>query len=79
MLILPRLGRESLFSFMLRNRTGSRNNLLFYSCPREALGPSPLRSSNPLKMNFAAVFEFNKIDELKTVRNGKNKLKLTQE
>ena len=34
---------------------------------------------NPLKINFAAVFEFNKIDELKTARNGKNKLKLTQE
>ena len=34
---------------------------------------------NPLKLKFAAVFEFNKIDELKTARNGKNKLKLTQE
>ena len=33
----------------------------------------------PLKIHFAAVFEFNKIDELKTARNGKNKLKLTQE
>ena len=29
---------------LLRNRAGYRNNLLFYSCPREALGPSPLRS-----------------------------------
>ena len=34
---------------------------------------------NPLKINFAALFEFNKIDELKTARNGKNKLKLIQE
>ena len=34
---------------------------------------------NPLKINFAAVFEFNKIDELKTARNDKTKLKLTQE
>ena len=34
---------------------------------------------NPLKINFAAVFELKKIDELKTARNGKNKLKLTQE
>ena len=34
---------------------------------------------NPLKIKFAAVFEFNKIDELKTARNGKNKLKITQE
>ena len=34
---------------------------------------------NPFKINFAAVFELNEIDELKTARNGKNKLKLTQE
>ena len=34
---------------------------------------------NPLKVNFPAVFELNKIDKLKTARNGKNKLKLTQE
>ena len=34
---------------------------------------------NTLKINFEAVFEFNKIDKLKTARNGKNKLKLTQE
>ena len=34
---------------------------------------------NLLKINFSAVFELNKIDELKTIRNGKNKLKLTQE
>ena len=34
---------------------------------------------NPLKINFAAVFEFNKIDELKTAQNDKTELKLTQE
>ena len=36
---------------------GYRSNLLIYSCPREALGPSPLRSSKLLKVNFSAVFE----------------------
>ena len=51
---------EENFEKLIRNRTGSRNNLLFYSCPREALGPSPLRSSNPLKINFTAVFELIK-------------------
>ena len=44
---------------MLWNRTGYRNNLMVYSCPREALGPSPLRSSKSLKVNFTAVFELN--------------------
>ena len=34
---------------------------------------------NSLKINFSAVFDLNKIDELKTARNGKNKLKLTKE
>ena len=56
-----------------------KNNLLFYNCLRKRLGLHRFDLQNPLKINFSPVFELNKIDNLKTARNGKNKLKLTQE